>query len=227
MSNVLAVVPARGGSRSILKKNIAMCAGRPLIDWTAQAINDSKLVDFSVLTTDSPEIATYWTGGNCIVPHPDISDEAQIEDRLDQVFEAVDEHFSPEYVVLLQPTSPIRSGQLIDKAIEVMEDGNYDSLVSVVQSHSFIWRIDDDGVHASYDPTNRPRRQDMSGQFQENGSIYVFTMDSWRLTHCRISGKVGILVMPDECGLQVDTQMDLFLAEQILEQQKELAPAGV
>ena len=227
MPNVLAVVPARGGSKGILGKNIVPCAGRPLIDWTAQAIKDSELIDFSVLSTDSPEIAQAWTGGHFIVKHDYISDEAQIEDRLDNVFAAVEDHFTADYVVLLQPTSPIRPTYVIDKALEMMEGQGFDSLVSVVRSHRFIWQLADFGdVACNYVPTNRPRRQDIKDQFEENGSIYIFTMDSWRESHCRISGKVGILVMPEECVLQVDTPMDLYLAEQILEKQQDLALVG-
>lgn len=228
MPNVLAVVPARGGSKGIPGKNIVPCAGRPLIDWTAQAIKDSELIDFSVLSTDSPEIAQAWTGGHFIVKHDYISDEAQIEDRLDKVFAAVEQSFSPDLVVLLQPTSPIRTGYVIDQAITMLIDIGYDSLISVVRSHRFIWQLPSEGndeIISSYDPMNRPRRQDMENQFEENGSIYLFTMDHWRENHNRVGGKVGILVMPEETGYQIDTPMDLLIVEKILERQESLVPA--
>lgn len=223
MPNVLAVVPARGGSRGIPGKNLAPCAGRPLIGWTAQAINDSNLVDFSVLSTDSPEIVAAWTGGNFVVSHLAISDEAQIEDRLDAVFEAVEPTFSPDYVVLLQPTSPIRTGKQIDEAIQMMGERQSDSLLSVVRSHRLFWQTSDLKDHmASYTFSNRPTRQSMMNQFEENGSIYIFTMDHWRATHLRIGGRVTLMIMPTECGIQVDDELDLFLVEQILEKQREL-----
>jgi CMP-N,N'-diacetyllegionaminic acid synthase len=221
MPNVLAVVPARGGSKGIPGKNLAMCAGRPLIDWTAQAIKDSELIDFSVLSTDNSQIVDAWTGGSFVVTHDPIPDDAQIEDRLDRVFEAVHPTFSPDYAVLLQPTSPIRTGKMIDEAIRMMEERRSDSLLSVVQSHRLFWQTRDGGDHmASYKFSDRPPRQAMSNRFEENGSIYVFTMDHWRATHLRIGGRVTLMVMPEQCGYQVDTPLDLILVEKILLEQE-------
>ena len=75
---------------------------------------------------------------------------------------------------------------------------------------------------ASYKFANRPTRQAMLNRFEENGSIYIFTMNHWREQHLRIGGRVTLMIMPEQCGYQVDTPLDLLLVEKILEQEANL-----
>jgi CMP-N,N'-diacetyllegionaminic acid synthase len=216
--NVLAIVPARGGSKGIPGKNLAMCGGKPLIEWTAEACIWSNLITTMVVSTDEPAIS------RCAIDAFDqrwavhinesIGDDAQIETRLDK---PINDH-QPDIIVLLQPTSPVRTGKQIDEAIEQLQREGADSLVSVVESHSFLWHP---GPPVTKVYTGRPRRQDFI-QYEENGSIYVFTRDHWERTHNRLGGKISLFVMPDECAVQVDTPFDLWMADQILERQHAL-----
>jgi CMP-N,N'-diacetyllegionaminic acid synthase len=225
MTNVLAIVPARGGSKGIPGKNLAMCAGKPLIKWTLEAALDS-VADEVVVTSDDEAILqcanrpvglTDWAAI--------ISDDAQIEDRLDEIIQTGTQ--ASDIIVLLQPTSPVRTGKQIDEAIEQLQREGADSLVSVVEGHSFLWQQTiADGfspmvISLSYQPQlgERPRRQDME-QYEENGSIYVFTREHWERTHNRLGGKISLYVMPEECRIQVDTPFDLWMAEQILVRQE-------
>lgn len=212
--NVLAIVPARGGSKGIPNKNLALCAGKPLIEWTLEAAAASQVNEIVVSTDILPpafsDALTVGFGHQYHMQLP-IADDAQIEDRLREVIRLR----KPDIIALLQPTSPVRTGKQVDEAIQLLIDGKYDSVVSVVRSHSLTWEKTWGGVAAKYDLTDRPRRQDMN-QYEENGSIYVFTREHWERTHNRLGGKIGLYEMAECCRIQVDTPFDLFLVEQIL-----------
>ena len=218
----LAIVPARAGSKGIPDKNMAICAGKPLLEWTANAIRNSELVTDFMLSTDSKVMANWWSGSVHIAR--DISDTAQIEDRLDEVIR----NSNCTTIVLLQPTSPIRTGKQIDEAIEQLQREKADSLVSVVPDHSLVWTDMAGKPLPSYDVANRPRRQDMNPpHYRETGNIYVFTRKHWERTRCRLGGKISLFVMPEESGYQVDTPFDLWLCGAILEKQKTLIEGNV
>jgi CMP-N,N'-diacetyllegionaminic acid synthase len=225
--NVLAIVPARGGSKGIPNKNLAMCGGKPLIEWTFSALGDSRLVDGWILTSDDSDIEAQfmrWNRGRGnICPAHTIDDTAQIEDRLDEIIQKAD----PGITVLLQPTSPVRTGKQIDEAIEQLIRNGADSLVSVVLGHAFRWRKAEMWEECGpwigdYGYAVRPRRQDMPAQYEENGSIYVFTREHWERTHNRLGGKTSLYVMPEESKIQIDSPFDLWMAEQILQRQHAL-----
>ena len=178
---VLAIIPARGGSKGIVNKNMAMCAGMPLIGWTLKAVKAAKLVNHIIVSTDSEQIAAYcnetWHVRGFARPEElagdDVPTEAVIRHVMDTwVYRHPDLHIGA--VVLLQPTSPQRTGGQIDEAIQDMRISGADSLVSVVPSHSFIWRIyvDKDGegkYEANYDVYKRPRRQGTQIWFSRKG----------------------------------------------------------
>jgi CMP-N,N'-diacetyllegionaminic acid synthase len=232
---VLAIIPARGNSKGIPGKNLALCAGRPLIEWTLEAASQSRLITNTILSTDSYAIMEHAFPDTWIDSCRAISDEAQIEDRLDASINYIGRDH--EIIVLLQPTSPVRTGKQIDEAIEQLQREGADSLLSVVESHAFLWteiadvsdgreRLERHGLgtlwqnaQASYDHYHRPRRQDLPPQYEETGNIYVFTREHWERTHNRLGGKISIYCMPRETGYQIDDEFDLWLVEQILERQ--------
>ena len=150
-----------------------------------------------------------------------ISDEAQIEDRLGEVINGTPGGRLSDIIVLLQPTSPVRTGKQIDEAIEQLQREGADSLLSVVPSHSFLWALKEhrNAPVAAYDYRHRPQRQQMDPQYEENGSIYVFTREHWERTHNRLGGRISLYVMPEECRIQVDSPLDLWMAGTILERQ--------
>jgi CMP-N,N'-diacetyllegionaminic acid synthase len=223
---ILAIVPARCGSKGIPHKNVTPCAGLPLIQWTYDAIDQSSLITDTCVTTDCEHIHPYGSDNYHMIEQP-ISDDAQIEDRLGHIIEDYD----ADIVVLLQPTSPVRTGKQIDEAITQLQREGADSLVSVVPSHSFLWSkivevggriFQADSPVSNYNSQVRPCRQNLPPQYEENGSIYVFTRDHWDGSLNRVGGKVSLYVMPEECRQQVDTPFDLWLVEQILVRQHSL-----
>lgn len=208
--SVLAIIPARGGSKGIPKKNLADCAGRPLVDWTIQAANDSRLVTDAVLSSDSYEILARATGKVQPMLRPEnlAQDETPTEPVMEQVLAMVKPE--PDLIVLLQPTSPLRTGKHIDEAIELLCKTDADSVVSVVPSHAYLWG--DDGPWY----THRERRQDMRARYEENGAIYVVTWAQWVESYTRISQGAELFVMGEEHRLQVDSPIDLEMAAWLL-----------
>jgi len=228
MTEVLAIVPARGGSKGIANKNMHPVAGKPLIEWTLDVLDQSH-VQRGVVSTDDDSIIAFVNSRDwdtTVYRCPLIPDDAQIEGRLDPIIKAED----PDIIVLLQPTSPVRTGHMIDEAIEQLQRDGADSLLSVVPSHALFWSkpqgVPDQFPYSefqdpSYDVKYRPRRQDLSPQYEENGSIYVFTREHWERTHNRLGGQISLYVMPEYCRVQVDTPYDLWLAHAILTGHKE------
>jgi len=210
---VLAVVPARAGSKGMPGKNVANCVHQPLIKWTLEAIRDSALITDAVVTSDDRRVLAMAYASPFIFnidnrpPHL-----AEDTTSTEEVLEHVLLTYNDDIIVLLQPTSPVREGWQIDEAIKLLQDTKADSVVSVVASHALLWR----NGKPLYDPQFRPRRQEMNSQYEENGSIYVFTHNLWKREHCRFGGKTELYVMPQYAHVQIDTHYDLWLAEATL-----------
>ena len=213
---VLAIIPARGGSRSIPRKNLADLGGIPLIAWTIGAAQGARSVDRVVVSTDDPEIANVsrqW-GAEVVERPAEISgDEASSESALEHVLETMRQErgYRPSLVVFLQPTSPFRAPDDIDLAVECLRDGNADSAFSARAVEGFVWRSEDcEPVPLTYDSRRRPRRQDLRGRvLEENGSIYVFKPSVLDETGSRLGGKIAVHVMAAEYSFQIDTPGDL------------------
>lgn len=210
MTDVLAIIPARGGSKGIPHKNLALCGGQPLVDWTVLAAHDARLVTRGVLSTDSPEISGHAAGKVLPLERPawlaadDTSTEAVIEHAL-----SVED--APDVIVLLQPTSPLRNSAHVDDAIRLLWSSGADSVVSVSPSHTYLWDAEGKPLYAE-----RKRRQEME-QYEENGAIYVTTIDQWRRTGNRLGGRVALYVMGDEHRIQIDSPADLEVVSRLME----------
>jgi N-acylneuraminate cytidylyltransferase len=222
---VLAIIPARWGSKGIAKKNLAECGGRPLVDWVIEAANESRHVTRGVLSSDGLQIrerATMAGGKVWPLPRPEelARDETPTEPVIQHAIDQVGEEF--DAYVLLQPTSPLTRGQDIDRAVEMLLLHPLDSVVSVVPSHTFLWRRLPESrwglrsMPINYSLGSRPRRQDMVNEFEENGAIYVFTRALWEETGCRLGGRVGLYEMGEEHRFQVDSEMDLAIVDRWL-----------
>ena len=176
---VVVIIPARGGSKGIPGKNAKPLAGKPLISHSIEHAKNSKLVTKIFVTTDCQNIKKIaLDAGVGVIDRPaklsgdSCSSESALAHALDQIM-VNSESF--DYVVFLQCTSPFRRINDIDDAINKIRKEQADSLLSVVQSHKFLWSESQSGAKSiNYDFQNRPRRQDMPIQFQENGSIYIF-----------------------------------------------------
>ena len=141
---ILAIIPARGGSKGIPKKNMVLLAGKPLIQYTIDAAKGSKLITRIILTSDDNEIIEYCKKQGIEVPFKRPSDLAKDDTpMIDVIIHAIryleeKENYKPDIIILLQPTSPLRTSKHIDEALEKLINSDADSIVSVVEvPHQF------------------------------------------------------------------------------------------
>lgn len=218
---ILAIIPARGGSKGIPRKNVRLLAGKPLVAYTIEHACQARSVDRVVVSTDDPEIAVVSEqyGAEVVWRPAEISgDTASSESALLHTLDFLEqtEGYRPDLVVFLQCTSPIRRPEDIDQAVQILLDEDADSLLSVVPFHLFIWRlVDDQGQPVDYDYRHRPRRQDRQPEYMENGSIYVFKPWVLRRFNNRLGGKIALYVMDGWSSVDINTLRDLELCEWI------------
>lgn len=236
--NVLGVIPARGGSKSVPRKNIALLHGKPMIVYTIEAAQQScRLNDFVVSSEDEEiiEIARqYGAASPFIRPAELATDEAP---SLPVVQHAVREMesirgLSYDYVVLLQPTTPLRQAQDIDAAIEKLVATAADSVVSVCDVGAYhparMRQIVDDRLVELpiHEPREMLRRQDLPPVYIRNGAVYAVKREVVMLQNSMIGQVSRPYIMPQERSVNVDSKLDLLLAEILLRQssQRESQP---
>lgn len=221
LSNIVSIIPARGRSKGIPDKNIKLLAGVPLISYTINASKQSQYIQRTIVSTDSEKIADIARHyGAEIVMRPDdlALDETPTEPVIGHVLDVLSkkENYCPEHIVLLQPTSPLRTTEDIDNAIRKYNSDSCDSLLSVCSSHVFIWKNEGGfGVPINYDFQKRPRRQEMH-QYRENGAIYIFKRDLFLAKSNRLGGKISLYEMEEGRSVEIDTAFDFILAEHFL-----------
>jgi CMP-N,N'-diacetyllegionaminic acid synthase len=221
---VLAFIPARGGSKGLPGKNIKMLAGKPLIAWSIEQAKASTLIDRVIVSTDCPEIAKIAIQYGAEVPfyRPEniAGDNATTESAMLHCCEYLKERDElPDYIVLIQATSPIRSIDQFDKALVYIKNNDFDSLLSVSKSHRFTWNKQADKPVASYDYMKRPRRQDISEAdqvFLETGSFYITRINRFLETKNRLCGTIGLFETPEDESYEIDTIVDFTICEEIL-----------
>ncbi|SVE64001.1 uncharacterized protein METZ01_LOCUS516855, partial [marine metagenome] len=164
---ILAVIPARKGSKGLRSKNLTLLNGYPLIHYTTKACVNSKLVDKTVVSTDSDRIAAIAKNlGAQVINRPKqlSHGKAPIEPVIQHVLDNLKnkKKYSPDIIVLLQNTSPLRDSKDIDGVLSVLIKGKYDSALSGFPYHTFVWNVEKDSsiIPHSYDPQNRLRRQE-------------------------------------------------------------------
>jgi N-acylneuraminate cytidylyltransferase len=224
MSRVLALVPARGGSKGIPDKNIRPLAGRTLLEYVARASAASGVIDRIVLSTDSERIADEGRRVGLEVPFLRPSDLAQDDTPMLPVIEhAVDvmsrQGWEPEVIVLLQPTSPLRTPVHIRAAVQALRDSGADSVVTVVElprhlSPDYVMRVEE-GRLVPFLPagTNVTRRQDARQAFVRDGTVYVFWAKTLRETHSIYGRICRPLVVPADESITIDAPGDWEEAE--------------
>jgi CMP-N,N'-diacetyllegionaminic acid synthase len=217
--NIIAIIPARGGSKGIPRKNLIDFCGKPLLAWSILQVQMAPQIKNIYVSSDSDEILECAVRYNAIgIKRPaDIAgDTATAESAIIHACEQIGSH--ADTIVFLQPSSPLRKPDDIKKAIEIFCSGNYDSLFSSCALHDFlIWDKDESGALKSvnYNYHNRTRRQDRGVQYVENGSIYVFKKDSLYKYNNRLGGRIGMYFMDFYQSFEIDNQEDVDLLTMI------------
>ncbi|MGK2905732.1 MAG: HAD-IIIA family hydrolase [Desulfuromonadales bacterium] len=215
MGNYVALVPLRGGSKSIPDKNIRLIAGKPLCAWVLEAACRSGVFNKVVVSTDSPRIADVVQGLDLQVeilerPAELATDEASTESVMLHAAQA----FDFDVLATIQATSPLVQPEDFRNAQSIFKSGCYDSLLTAVRTRRFFWN--DDGTALNYTPLQRPRRQDFSGSLMENGAFYFTKRTILERTSCRLGGRISIYEMAAESAVEIDEQEDWALVERAL-----------
>jgi len=219
---ILCIIPARGGSKGVPRKNLLDLNGETLLGRTIGHAQASGEVNRIVVSTDDDEIAeeANYCGEEAIMRPAELStDEAKSEDALIHVLKILlrEENYEPDLVVFLQCTSPIRQPNDIDHAIKQLQKESLDSLFSVCKFEGFVWRDEDAQARRV---TNRfsewVRRQDRPQDYLENGSIYILKPWVLALGNSRLGGKYGFYKMHVLDSFQIDTPEDIDTIKSLL-----------
>lgn len=222
--SVMALIPARGGSKGILSKNIAPIAGHPLIAWTILAAKKAKGLDRVVVSTDDETIAAVARRYGADVPFLRPTELAQddtpgIAPPLHAVQWFADkENYRPTHLMYLQPTSPLRTSEDIDEAIQLAREKEADSVLSVtpVHHHPYVMKeVDVQGRIHHYSIPSRPMtgRQDYPPLYALNGAIWLIRHEVLLDKKDWYTDKTYAYHMPFERSLDIDTPWDLQLAD--------------
>jgi CMP-N-acetylneuraminic acid synthetase len=199
---ILGLIPARGGSKGIPRKNLRPLLGKPLMAWSIEAAKESRLLDAVVVSTEDAEIARVAReyGAEVVYRPAELaSDEA---DTLPVLQHALRSR-PAETLVLLQPTSPIREPGLIDRCIEQFQAAKADSLAT-----GFICKFTEYGK-------NDLRRQDIEGFFYDDGNVYVMRADLV-LRGDRYGQRIERMMLDKEQNIDIDDAFDFWMAEEVL-----------
>lgn len=219
---VLCLIPARGGSKGLPRKNLRLLGDRPLLAHSVEHALGTSSIGRVVVSTDDDEIASIAKlFGAEVVRRPtelsgdSATSEAALLHALDQLL--ADGSPEPELVVFLQATSPLRKPDDIERAIEVLRREKADSLFSACPAHGFVWRrsAGQRWKSVTYDFEHRKRRQEFGQEVTENGSIYVFKPWVLRQLGNRLGGEIAMYPMAPLDSFQVDEPQDFVLIEEL------------
>ncbi|WP_307360301.1 acylneuraminate cytidylyltransferase [Microbacterium murale] len=215
---IVAIIPARGGSKQVPGKNVTRIGGIPLIQRAVRAAAAAERVDLVVVSTDDDKIAelSVAAGARVIRRPAEISGDTASSESA--VLHALDEVESGgvtvDVVVFIQATSPFIPSDRIDVAVDEVRSRQYDSMFSAHETYGFLWRRDDAGaaVAINHDAAGRPRRQDREPHYLETGAFYVLEAEGFRHAGHRFFGRVGIVEVPEWSAVEIDDAQHVAVA---------------
>ncbi|TPV93868.1 MAG: N-acylneuraminate cytidylyltransferase [Myxococcales bacterium FL481] len=225
MPNVktVAIIPARGGSKGIVRKNLQRVGGRSLVARSIDHARACPEIDAVYVSTDDEEIAaaSRAAGAQVVVRPAELAgDEASTESALIHVIDGLEaDGWRPQTVVLLQCTSPFREPGQLDAALAHFRGSGCDSLLSVTRFRHFVWTTDSRGAGyrpLTYDPQRRPRRQQIERTYCETGSFYIFRREVLAQTGSRLGGRIEVFEVPADDALEIDEPRDLERARSLV-----------
>lgn len=218
----LAIVPARGGSKRLPRKNVLDLAGKPLIAWSIEAGLKSEYIDKVIVTSDDDEILDIAKKfGSDIIKRPDelASDTATSFDAIEHTIQNT---YKYDYIILLQPTSPLRNEKYIDEAIELLDSKEAAAVVSVCEmDHSPLWSntLPENSSMTFFlrDEVKNKRSQDLEIYYRLNGAIYI--CDTVRLLQEKsffIKDNIFAYTMDRKSSIDIDEKIDFKMANLLL-----------
>lgn len=219
----LAIIPARGGSKRLPRKNILDLCGKPLISWSIEAALKSKYISKVVVSSDDEEILNISSnfGADIIKrPYELANDTATTFDAIKHTINNLEKY---DYIVLLQPTSPLRNEKHIDEAIELLEEKQADAIVSVCEmDHSPLWSntLPKDGNMRGFlrEEILNKRSQDLEKYYRLNGAVYICKTD--KLLENKsffLKDNIFAYIMDRKSSIDIDEEIDFLFAERVIE----------
>lgn len=217
--SVIAIIPARGGSKGVQRKNIRLLGGKPLIGWSIDAARQSKYIDRVIVSSDDAEIIKVATQLGCDAPF--VRPAALAADEtpgIDPVLHALTKLPGYDCVVLLQPTSPLRTAADIDGALDTFLNRQAPACVSLTLSDKnphWMYSLSHDAGLTPVMPASPgfTRRQDMPSAYYLNGAVYIADTKWLVASKTFLTQETVGYVMPKERSVDIDTQDDFALAE--------------
>lgn len=215
----VAFIPLRGGSKSILLKNIKEINRRPLAYWVIDSAVNCKYIDKVFISTDSEEIKKVIEAyhSNKVIVIGRSKETAEDNSSTESAMLEFAQNYKFNNIVLIQATSPLLEVEDLNKGFEMVLQENYNSVLSVVRQKRFIWESKDGSYNPqNYDYKNRPMRQQFEGFLVENGAFYITSRESLLETRCRIYDNIGIVEMKEESYFEIDEPSDWLIVENLL-----------
>jgi len=221
----LAIIPARGGSKRLPKKNILNLTGKPLISWSIEAALKSKYIDKIIVSSDDDEIlqiANKYNDVETIVRPKELATDTAT--TIDVLIHTIKQQQKYDYVVLLQPTSPLRNEKHINEAIELLEKKNADAVISVCEiEHSPLWSntLPNDLNMQNFlkDDLKNTRSQDLEIYYRLNGAIYICKIEKLLKENTLfLKENTFAYIMDQENSIDIDKKIDFKLAEILLKE---------
>ncbi|HAQ60216.1 MAG TPA: acylneuraminate cytidylyltransferase [Microbacterium sp.] len=224
MTEVVAIIPARGGSKGVPRKNLRRVGGVPLVARAVVAARAAASVDRVVVSTDDSQIAAVaeeWGAQVVLRPGSLAGDTASSESALLHALDVLETSGAePSHLLFLQATSPFLHPGDLDHAVGLVFRGEFDVVFSATRTYGFLWAREtpDAGGAArgiNHDPRVRPRRQDREPHYLETGGFYAMDVAGFRLAGHRFFGRVGIVEVGELSAVEIDTEEQLTLAQAI------------
>jgi N-acylneuraminate cytidylyltransferase len=224
---VIAIIPARGGSKSVPGKNIRPLGGKPLLAWSIEVAQQVSEIDRILVSTDDAQIASIGRAHGAEVyarpPHL-ATDEALVIDALKDILHTLQaEHETPEWVILLEPTCPLRTANDVRDCLKLVAQGGYDSVATFKDAElnpHRAWRLND-GVPEVFIDGAIPwlPRQKLPKAYQLNGAVYVFRASLLaQEANSLLVGKLGAVLMPRERSQDIDDNIDFTIVTALLKE---------
>ena len=219
---ILAIIPARGGSKLLPRKNVLPLAGKPLIVWTIEAGLKSRYIDKVIVTSDDDEIQKIsLEAGSKIIkrPHKLAKDNTNLNDVIKHVINILEEQY--DIVMVLQPTSPLRKAEDIDNALEIMDQVKAPAVISVCKANKPLnWHFS-----VKVDGTLKPilqnkiisNRQEYESTYIPNGALYISKTEYFKITNTFYNDLTIAYIMSQEKSVDIDSQLDFVIAETLID----------
>ncbi len=215
---MIAIIPLRGGSKRIPRKNIKEIAGKPLCKWIIDTAHASEVFEDIVISTDCMEtyhMAEDWPVTRVVRPGLLSRDDSPTEGAMFHALDCVQKNMSNKAICLLQATSPLTTIEELQGAYEYYTKNYYDSIISAIHINKFIWHMNEP---VNYKVNKRPFSTDMTGCYIETGNFYMTNLDTMMFTSSRCGGYVGFYEVHHDNMTEIDTPEDWDIIEKILKE---------